>query len=168
MFSNSHLLLAAKNSLNTINFLGDIINKTEKEIRSQVKLGPEFKLLQTIPGVGDILTFTIMLEVGDINRFATVSDYSSYCRCVASKRISNNKSKGKNNKRNGNKYLGWAYIEAANYSKRYNEKAMRFYQRKMSSENKILAIKALSNKLARASYFIMRDQVPFDAEMLFG
>ena len=60
-----------------------------------------------------------MLEVGDIDRFPTVGDYSSYCRCVKSERFSNGKKKGNGNRKNGNKYLAWAYIEAANFAIRY-------------------------------------------------
>ena len=108
-----------------------------------------------------------MLEVGDITRFPKVGNYSSYCRCVNSQRISNGKKKAENNRKNGNKYLAWAYVEAANFAIRYCSQAQRFYQRKKSGRNGIVAIKALSNKIARASYYIMRDQVPFDEERLF-
>jgi transposase len=108
-----------------------------------------------------------MLEVGDIGRFLKVGNYASYCRCVGSKRVSNGKKKGENNKKNGNKYLAWAYVEAAHFAKRHMPKAQRFYQQKMAKANGAVATKALANKLARASYFVMRDQVPFDEDMLF-
>jgi transposase len=124
-------------------------------------------MLQTIPGIGDILGLTIMLEVGDIGRFPKVGDYSSYSRCVDSKRLSNGKKKGENNKKNGNKYLAWAYVEAANFARRYCVKAQSFYQSKEANTNSIVATKALSNKLSRASYYIMRDQVAFDEDKLF-
>jgi transposase len=132
-----------------------------------VKLRKEFDLLQTIPGIGKILSLTIMLEVGDIKRFPGVGNYSSYCRCVRSERISNGKKKGENNRKNGNKYLAWAYVEAANFAIRYCPEAHRFYQRKKAAKNGVVAIKALANKLARASYFMMRDQVPFEKERMF-
>jgi hypothetical protein len=109
-----------------------------------------------------------MLEVGDINRFFKVGHYSSYCRCVESKKISNGKKKGENNKKNGNRYLAWAYVEAANHAIRACSKAQRFFQRKMSKSNRVLATKALANKLTKATYYIMRDQVAFDAQKLFG
>ncbi|MCP4553037.1 MAG: IS110 family transposase, partial [Bacteroidetes bacterium] len=102
------------------------------------------------------------------NRFPKVGNYSSYCRCVKSIKLSNGKKKGENNRKNGNKYLSWAYVEAANFMKRHCKSAQRFYQRKESKTNKIVATKALSNKIARASYFIMRDQVPFDESKLFS
>ena len=66
-----------------------------------------------------------------------------------------------------NKYLAWAFVEAANFAIRYNERAKRFYQRKAEKRNRIVALKAIAHKLARASYYVMRDQVPFDSAKLF-
>jgi len=125
-------------------------------------------MLLTTPGIGLILGLTVMLEVGDIARFPKAGDYSSYCRCVQSKRITNNKKKGEGNQKNGNRYRAWAYVEAANHAIRVCQKAQKFFQRKMVNNNRTLAIKALANKLTKATYFIMRDQVPYDAEKLFG
>ena len=151
-----------------IRFLKERIREIEKAVKSQIKLHKEFQLLKGIPGIGDILALTIMLEVGDIGRFPEVGNYSSYCRCVKSEKLTNKKKKGENNRKNGNKYLSWAYVEAANFATRFCPKAQRFYQRKMAKTKRIVAIKALSNKLARASYYIMRDQVAYDASKLFG
>jgi len=167
LFSCPHLAFMAKNHIAAIVFLDRIIKGIEKQVKSQVRLHKEFKMLLTIPGIGPILALTIMLEVGTMNRFETVGDYSSYSRCVKSERLTNGKKKGENNKKNGNKYLAWAYVEAANFASRYSVAAQRFYQRKKAQRNGIVAIKALSNKICRASYYIMRDQVPFDEGMLF-
>jgi transposase len=168
LFDHPYLLIAARNNIAAIHFLKDRIKEIEKAIKSQVKLREQFKLLLGIPGIGDILGLTIMLEVGEISRFAKVGNYSSYCRCVKSQRLSNGKKKDENNRKNGNRYLSWAYVEAANFAIRFCPKAQRFYQRKLAKTNGIVAIKALSNKLARASYYVMRDQVPYDASKLFG
>ena len=70
-----------------------------------MKLRKEFEGLLSLPGIGEILGLTIMLEVGEIRRFPEVGNYSSYCRCVRSTRLSNGKSKGEGNRKNGNKYL---------------------------------------------------------------
>ena len=59
-------------------------------------------------------------------------------------------------------------MEAANFAIRFCPKAQRFYQRKKAKTNGIVAIKAVSNKLARASYYVMRDQVPYDVSKVFG
>jgi transposase len=167
LFDCSNLVFMAQNNISTIKHLVKIIKGIEKQVKPQVELRKEFEMLTTTPGIGLILGLTIMLEVGDIGRFDKVGNYASYCRCVDSKRVSNGKKKGENNKKNGNKYLAWAYVEAAHFAKRYIPKAQRFYQQKMAKSNGAVATKALANKLARASYFIMRDQVPFDEDMLF-
>jgi transposase len=120
------------------------------------------------PGIGLILSLTIMLETGDIGRFPTVGDYASYCRCVNSKKISNGKKKGSGNTKNGNKYLAWAYVEAANYAIRFCAKIKSFYQRKKAKTNGISAIKAVAHKLCRACYYIMKDQVAFDVSKAFA
>ncbi|WP_435050933.1 transposase [Desulfosarcina widdelii] len=121
----------------------------------------------TITGIGRILATTIMLEVGDIHRFKNVGNYSSYCRCVKAQSISNGKKKGNNNRKNGNRYLAWAYVEAANHNKRSCSQARKFLERKMAEKNYTVAIKALANKLSKASYFIMRDQTTYDPALLF-
>ena len=108
-----------------------------------------------------------MLETGDTNRFPHVGNFSSYCRCVDSSRYSNGKKKGSNNRKNGNKYLSWAFIEAAHSIIRYNKTAHRFYQRKRAQKNGALATKALAHKLARAAYYVMRNREPFNLDRLF-
>ena len=168
LFSEEHVVLSAKANILTIRFLKEKIKEIETVVLSSMKLLPEFQKLKTVTGIGDILALTIALETGDISRFAKVGNYSSYCRCVSSQRLSNEKKKGENNRKNGNKYLGWAFVEAANYAKRYCPYARRFYQRKAAKTKKIVAIKALSHKLARASYFIMRDRVDYEPQRAFG
>lgn len=167
LFDSPFLVFTAQKNIETIHFLKKIIRDIEKEVLTMVKLKKDFQMLKTVPGIGNILALTIMLEVGDIGRFPEVGNYSSYCRCVSSERSSNGKKKGENNKKNGNKYLAWAYVEAANFSIRFSPEAQRFYQKKKAKRNGIVAIKALSNKLARASYYLMRDQVPYDVTYLF-
>ena len=86
---------------------------------------------------------------------------------MGSEHLSNGKRKGRGNTKNGNKYLAWAYIEAANFAVRYNLQIKRYYQRKSARTKGIVAIKAVAHKLARACYYILRDQVPFDVNKAF-
>jgi transposase len=167
LFDSPHLVLAAKSNIAVIHFLKERIKLIEKAVKSQLTLREEFTYLLTVPGIGDILALTIMAEVGDIARFPRVGDYSSYCRCVKSERLSNGKKNDENKRKNGNRYLSWAYVEAANFAIRFSPSAQAFYQKKMAKTNGIVAIKALGNKLARASYYMMRDQVPYDPGKLF-
>ena len=110
---------------------------------------------------------TIMLETGQVSRFSKVGDYVSYCRKVPSLWTSNGKKKGKGNQKNGNRYLAWAFSEASELSRRTDGNARAYYDRKRQKTNLMVAHAALAHKLARAAYYIMRDQVPFMPEKLF-
>jgi transposase len=163
-------VLAVTSSLAVLDCLSQQIKTLEQTIQKRLKHTPAYEQLLTVDGIGTILAQTITLETGTIGRFPTVGNYASYCRCVDSTKISNGKRKGQGNVKNGNPYLGWAYMEAAQFALRFNPSAQRFYQRKLaqSKNNTILARKAVAHKLARACYYIMRDLVPFDAMKAFG
>ena len=132
LFDQEHLSLACSHALATIHFLSSQIKSIEKEIMKHTKIKPEFAYLQTMPGIGNILGLTIMLEVGDIRRFPRAGNYASYCRCVKSEKLSNEKKKGSGNRKNGNKYLAWAYVESAHFALRFHPKARRVYDRTAS------------------------------------
>jgi len=95
-------------------------------------------------------------------------NFASYARCVDSQRISNGKKKGEGNTKNGNPYLSWAFIEAANFALRYCAEAKRFYERKKGKTNTILAHKALAHKLARACFHMLKEHKPFDMTRCFA
>lgn len=159
--------LALKANLAISNSLQEQIAVLEKRLQERVSLRQEYGLLKSVPGIGQILATTIMLEAGTVTRFAEVGNFSSYCRCVNSRRESNGKKKGEGNTKNGNKYLAWAFIEAANFALRFCPEAQRFYERKKRKTSGIVAIKALAHKLARACYHILREQKPFDVKRCF-
>lgn len=162
------LELSGSVSKETIDYLTRQIRQIERFIEAKARLKEQFMYLQTICGIGKILSLTIMLETGSIERLPTVGDYVSYCRKVPSTWTSNGKTKGKGNKKNGNKYLAWAFSEAAEFARRYDADARAYYQRKAARTNFMVAHCALAHKLARAAYFVMRDRVPFDPEKLFA
>jgi len=160
--------LAIKSNLAVLRCLDEQVSGLESIVLKQAKLKPEFKKLLTVDGIWHILGMTIMYEAGDMERFAKVGQFASYARCVGSSRWSNGKKKGEGNRKNGNKYLAWAFIEAAHYAARYNERIRSFYQRKQAKTNKIVAAKAVAHKLARACYHVLKEQKPFDEERAFA
>lgn len=168
MNQDPHRTLAIHSNLSVMRCLDEQINHLEKVINKQGKLRPEFKPLLSVEGIGNILGLTIMLETGDIKRFADVGNYASYCRCVQSKKMSNGKKKGEGNRKNGNKYLAWAYVEAAHFAVVANEKIGKYFKRKAAKKNKIIAVKAVAHKLARACYYVIKDHVMFDVDKAFA
>lgn len=166
--SDQDLALAVKANVAVLQSIDKQIERVEQRVLELVGLRAEFGLLKSVPGIGEILALTIMLETGTIERFASVGNYASYCRCVNSTKISNGKKKGQGNTKNGNKYLAWAFVEAAVFAIRYNSRIKSFYQRKKAKTKNVVAIKAVAHKLCRACYHILKDQVVFNTTKAFG
>jgi transposase len=144
------------------------IKNVEKKVLAEAKPRAEFRLLKTAPGIGDILAMTIMCETVDIARFPKVGNYVSYCRCAKSEHTSNQKKKGSGNRKNGNRYLSWAYSEAAHHARRHEPLVARYYARKRTRSRPIVAKRALAAKIARACYYVLRDQTSFDPSRAFN
>jgi transposase len=81
--------------------------------------------------------------------------------------MSNGKQKGENNSKCGNKYLSWAFVEAANFAKRYDDKSRRWYDRKKAKTSSIIATKALACKLAKAAWHVMTRATNYDPARMY-
>jgi transposase len=168
VFKEEDLIYNGQSQLTAIDFLDDHVKKIERYIEKKMDGQYPFVRLTTIPGIGLILGLTIALETGPIERFESAGCYASYCRCVPTAYWSNEKQKGSGNKKNGNKYLSWAFAEAANFSIRYCKEIKAYYQRKCAKSCQPMAYRAVANKLAKACYYLMKDNVPFDAQRAFN
>lgn len=141
--------------------------KIEKQVLAFVKPTQQYLRITTLPGIGMALGMLIVLESGDFKRFASAGNYASYCRTVKSERTSNDKKKGSNNSKNGNKYLAWAFIEAATYAARFNPRIQSWYEKKKRQSGVPKAKKALACKLAKAVWHVMNGK-DFDEKLMFG
>lgn len=167
IFPDANVALAVKSNLAVLNCLRAWIIELERAVSGQVRLCKGYKKLLTVPGIGEVLASTIMLETGDINRFRDVGNYVSYARLVGSSYMTNGKRKGSGNTKNGNAYLCWAFIEAANFGIRFNPLIRSYYQRKQARTKRIVALKAVAHKLARACYHVIKEDVAFDVVRAF-
>jgi transposase len=158
--------LIAKVQKEHIEGLDKSIARIEKAVLQSARELPYYDQLNTLPGVGKILGMTITMEVGEIERFKTAGDFASYCRAVDSKRTSNEKSKGRNNRKCGNKYLAWAFVEAANFARRYHESCRRWFDRKTARTNTVIATKALACKLAKTAWHLMAEKMDYDPKRM--
>lgn len=166
---HSEAILMAQASFRHIAFLEREIKELEKAVMAELPDEAGYKRLMTVPGIGPILARIILLETGPITRFSHAGNYASYCRAVRSEHTSNNKKKGEGNSKCGNKYLAWAYVEAANFAVRYSPEIRAWFQRKQARSGKrVIAVKALACKLTKACYFMQRDKTDFDVKKLIG
>ncbi|HEY0455544.1 MAG TPA: IS110 family transposase, partial [Verrucomicrobiae bacterium] len=150
-----------------IGALDKSISRVEKAVMGCAREIPLYEKLLTIPGIGRILGMTITMEVGEIKRFKSDGHFASYCRLVDARRLSNGKCKADNNQKCGNKYLSWAFVEAANFARRYDENCRRWYDRKAARTSKLIATKALACKLAKAAWHVMAAQCNYEEERMF-
>jgi transposase len=159
--------LIAGMQIQHITQLSESIAKLERAVLKSARELPCYPRLKTLPGVGIILGLTITMEIGDIKRFAGPGQFASYCRTVDSRCLSNGKQKGENNRKCGNKYLSWAFVEAANFAKRFDEPCRRWYDRKAAKTSPVIATKALACKLAKAAWHLVAGETDYDASRVF-
>ena len=121
-------------------------------------------LLQTVPGIGKILSLVLLYEIHDIARFPTVQDFVSYCRLVKCAKESAGKRLGTSGKKIGNAHLKWAFSEAAALFLRNNPVGQRYLARLETKHGKGKALTILAHKLARAVYYMLKRKTAFDME----
>lgn len=160
--------LAATCEMDVIRVYDIQIEKLESEITRQAKLheSRDYRLLNTVPGIGSILATTILFEVDTIERFATVKDFLSYARLVKGSVASAGKVKGLTGGKLGNAYLRWAFGEAAVLGKRVYPNLSAYADRLVAKRGKFKGNAILAAKLARAVYFMLQKGTIFDTEKL--
>lgn len=146
--------------------LDQSIATIEGTVLGSARALPSYRRLSTLPGVGRILAMTITMEIGEIGRFETAGDLASYCRTVDARRLSNDKKKGDNNQKCGNKYLAWAFVEAANFAQRYDAGCRRWFDRKTAKRGRVIATKALACKLAKAAWHMLKENRDYDPQRM--
>ncbi len=119
-------------------------------------------LLQTVPGIGKILSLVLLYEIHDVERFPRVQDFASYCRLVKCARESAGKRSGTSGAKIGNAHLKWAFSEAAVLFLRANPAAQKLLARLEQKHGKGKALTILAHKLARAVYDMLKRQTAFD------
>jgi transposase len=111
-------------------------------------------LLQTVPGIGKILSLVLLYEMHDIARFPRVQDFVSYCRLVKCAKESAGKRYGTSGSKIGNAYLKWAFSEAAVLFLRTNPAGQKYLTRLEKKHGKGKALTVLAHQLARAVYYM--------------
>jgi transposase len=162
--------IALQNDLAMVRHFDQQIFQLEEELQRQTKKVAcrEFALLQTVPGIGESLGLTILYEIGDIHRFPSVKDFLSYCRLVKGTVASAGKIKGLRGAKLGNPYLRWAFGEAAVIGKR-DHYVLGPLSKRLEAQmhgNKFKSNTVVAIKLARAVYFMLKNQTVFDPERL--
>ena len=124
-------------------------------------------LLKTIPGVGDILSLTMLYEIHDISRFSSHQHFCSYARLVRPEKSSAGKKAGSGGSKIGNAHLKWAFSEAVAIMLR-DERAKKYFQRLQSKGSRAKAFSTFSHRLGKAVYYLLSRREAFDPNMFFA
>lgn len=173
-FPDPWVQLQVELALERIDAYGMQISAIEEAIAGHLSHQPAFARLQTIPGIGMILGATILLETGPIERFASARHYSSYSRVVPGEYQSGavRRKRAPSKSKQGNPDLKWAFNQAAVQSVRHSPRIRLFFEqilaRHAGTAGKLVAYNAVAHKLAIASFHVMKQDVVYQEELLFG
>lgn len=165
--SASKLYVGSLVAINTS--MSEEVEAMEDYLRVECSKDPRYALMRRIMGIGEVYAQTILLESGDVKRFPSPRQYVSYARLVPGSDNSGGKMKDGHNRNQGNARLKNAYRQAATYAVIHDPTIGRFFERKLRKVHKrCIAYAIVAKKLATGIYFVLKDEVPFDAELLFG
>jgi transposase len=153
--------VSAEMELKLLDQVGEQIESCEKQIAEVVETTPEMKLLMTLPGVGMILTVVIALEIGDVERFGSGERLASYAGTVPRIISSGGKTRHGKTRADVNRYLKWAFVEAANVIVRSRARhpdshVVRLYVRIRERKGHAKAAVAVARHLAEAAYWVLK------------
>jgi transposase len=169
-FDDPDLALSAQSDLATIHHLDQLIAKLESQILQQAQVHDRkaLNLLQTIPGVGETLSLSILYEMHTLERFPTVQQFSSYCRLVRLERSSNGKNTGGGNRKIGNAYLKNAFMEIINVAQRSSAPIKKHYEKLQRKHSPLKARAIIAHKFAVAVYHMLKHGQGFDEQRFVG
>jgi transposase len=148
--------------------LQDQIGQLERRLRERLLATKSMQLLQSLPGIGEILALVIEREIGAIERFPSAQRFASYSGTVPTTSASGGKVWQGRMRKQANQYLKWAFIEAANvivlnqnHPRWRSKHIVRLYQRIRRRKGHAVAVGAVARHLSEAAYWVLRKQQPY-------
>ena len=163
-FDDESARKTVETDLELIAYYDTMIRKLEWHlVRSAKEHDPQaLHILQTIPGIGKILSLVILYEIQDIERFPKVQDFTSYARLIRPKKTSAGKNYGSGNGRIGNSYLKWAFSEAVVLFLRETREVQPYIRRMERKYGKDKAKGIVAHRLGRTVYYMLKNKQVFD------
>ncbi len=157
---------SVEEQLQLIDQVEQSIKQAGKRIHSVIKEDHAMQILETLPGVGPILAITIALEMGDVERFLTGEKFASYAGKTPRVISSGGKTHYGRVRPDVNRYLKWAFTEAANAIVLQQHRlgdchVLRLYWRIHQHKGHAKAITAVGRHLAEAAYWMLKNDEPY-------
>jgi transposase len=154
--------------LELLDLVQEQIDRLEKRILERIELTETIQLVKTVPALGKVLSIVIEREVGNIDRFASVKNFSSYYGTTPKVKGSGGKFYYGKMIKQCNNYLKWAFIEAANVVvlKRHHPSwrrkyVVRLYERVRQRKGHAVAVGAVARYLSEATYWVLKKGKPY-------
>lgn len=165
-FDDPILKKSVKTDLALCDTYDELIRDLEKTVVRQARgHDPQTLLrLNTIPGIGEILSLTLLYEIHDISRFESVQRFASYARLVKCEKSSAGKRVGTSGHKIGSAHLKWAFSEAAVSVLCHLPQSKRLHDRLKRKYGKGKALSILAHKIGRTVYFMLKRNQAFDAD----
>lgn len=142
------------------------IKMLTKRIHKEVEICPAATRLTTVPGLGKYLAALVYWEIGDVHRFLSPSRLVGYCGLGPRVHSSGGKTFHGPISKEGNRFLRWALVEAAQkYGKRPGPIGD-FYRRVMFKKGSKTARVAVARKLATILWHMMSKEEDFDESLI--
>lgn len=152
--------------LEQLDRLQEQIDQEEARLQEVLRVTPEMQLLKSLPGVGLILAATMAWEIGTVDRFATHEHLASYAGTTPRVHSSGDKIRFGRLRPDVNRYLKWAYIEAANIivlnqARWHARHVVQLYRRLQLRKGHAKAVGAVARHLAESSYWVLHRNEPY-------
>lgn len=152
--------------LDQLDFVEKQIKQQEDRLRELVEVTAEMELLQSLPGVGLILSAVIVLEIGEIGRFPSAEHLASYAGTTPRVHSSGDKTRYGKLRPDVNRYLRWAFVEAGhsvalNYKRCPDRHVSQLYGRLRQRKGHHKAVGAVARHLAEATYHVWNRREPY-------
>jgi transposase len=164
--ADEHVRRSVAADLELLDPLDTTIRHLERdlEVAAQQHYARELAVLQSIPGVGLIISLTVLLEIDTIDRFDSRQQFCSYARLIAPPQESAGKKVGVGCRKQGNAWLKWAFSEAAVLCAQKDERLGAHLQRLTARYGTDKALTILAHKLGRAMYHLLHTKKVFDLD----
>lgn len=147
--------------LEFLDYLREQIKQVAQIIKEEFEEQPEVRLLKTIPGIGDVFAPLIALEICDIKRFSNYKKLWSYAGLVPATYASGRRVYHGGLIKHANKWLRWAFVEAAHSSIRTSFYFGAYYHHKKITIGTQAAMIATARRLAKIVYYVLKEKRPY-------
>ncbi len=149
--------------LSVLDELTEHIDLMEKQIWKDLSDDPRAEILMSMPGVGRIIAYSMLAEIGDINRFPNSRALASYAGLLPLDNESADKDFGKRTGQHCNRFLRWAMVEATTGAIKGSARMKSLHSR-VKSRNRGKAQKArvaVARELIELAYLLLTRKVKY-------